>query len=465
MRLLAASLSLLSLCACVSADNARAPPEDRFYYPTGITYVRSPLGQRVLYVASSNGDKRYTGGTLLAVDLDLVGLPPIGGFTSGGVPQEFPDLKIGPDAALEIATFAGDIRTWPMPDGVRLFFPSRGEGTRLQIVDAQGNALTCTANTSTRNCGDASFNLNSFADRQTGRPAAPEPNGLGISTNGTVVVAHEAPAKNPDSVEVGDFYAVVLPAVTPDGSSPQPTADSYYTLTSCTNGLCAGGSWSAAVGQRYAYLTGLVGRTDGSIQVPANLIRYLDLQGNHSVGTAALENSIQLYQGREVILRPDETRLYLVGRGIESTVATGPSMLIAVDLIAPNSDAPNFKLAQMVPLPERGVDLALIPRAAPLGDLVLVTSSDAGALSVYDDLQGRIVATLFGIGEQPNGLAVQLEGISARIFVAGFTDGQVAVIDMPDIARPFELQLVAKLGKSQVCIIRATDPACIGVSP
>ncbi len=117
-----------------------------------------------------------------------------------------------------------------------------------------------------------------------------------------------------------------------------------------------------------------------------------------------------------------------------------------------------------------------LPGCVPRGDLVVVTSSTAGAVSIYDDDAGRLVAQVNGVGEQPFGIAVQPNGscrdpsggsdrpTQARVFVSNFGDGRVAVIDV-NMARPERATLVAHLGKSQTCLTEQNDPsACQGTT-
>ncbi|MCU0692255.1 MAG: hypothetical protein MUF54_12720, partial [Polyangiaceae bacterium] len=52
---------------CVSPGEGPFPPGDRMYYPVGLAI--SP-GGHTLYVANSDFDLQYNGGTVLALDLD-----------------------------------------------------------------------------------------------------------------------------------------------------------------------------------------------------------------------------------------------------------------------------------------------------------------------------------------------------------------------------------------------------------
>src|SRR5690349_1145048 len=94
----------LLLIGCANPDLARAPPLDRFYFPTALAHDRPDGGQGVLYVASGNYDKRYSHGTLLAVDLDALGIPDLGTPPPGGIPLRIEDLQVGDSASLGIAS-------------------------------------------------------------------------------------------------------------------------------------------------------------------------------------------------------------------------------------------------------------------------------------------------------------------------------------------------------------------------
>ncbi|MDI1449676.1 hypothetical protein [Polyangium sp. 6x1] len=64
--LVLAASGLVGLGGCFSVADGLPPPRDAFYYPTGL--VASP-GRTALYVANSDFDLQYNGGTVLALDL------------------------------------------------------------------------------------------------------------------------------------------------------------------------------------------------------------------------------------------------------------------------------------------------------------------------------------------------------------------------------------------------------------
>src|SRR6185503_15240116 len=88
-----------------------------------------------LYVASSNFDKCFDTGAVVALDLDALGLPPIGGNASGER-AHITDLKVGADASVQIESFAGQMAVWNPTGGgsSRLFVPTRSENNYLHAI-------------------------------------------------------------------------------------------------------------------------------------------------------------------------------------------------------------------------------------------------------------------------------------------------------------------------------------------
>ena len=96
------------------------------------------------------------------------------------------------------------------------------------------------------------------------------------------------------------------------------------------------------------------------------------------------------------------------------------------------------------------------------GDLVAITCTSSGAVAIYDEDVGDLVALVSGIGAQPFALAIDTRANAARIYVSNFGDGRIAVIDVPDLNRPQGARLVAHLGEQQVCLTRGkTSPGCL----
>ncbi len=151
----------LALASCITPSSGQPPPLDSFYFPTGLAV--SP-GRSTLFVANSDFDLQYNGGSVMAMDLAgvrgrLGGLraalegsrgSQAGCVAAGLVPNNNRLLSPAPCTALEansyvrsaatIGAFASGEIIVRRPDGVagaRLFVPVRGDPslTYFDITD------------------------------------------------------------------------------------------------------------------------------------------------------------------------------------------------------------------------------------------------------------------------------------------------------------------------------------------
>lgn len=429
------------------------PPTDAFYFPTGVVHVDSPASaDGLLYVVSSNFDKRFDFGAILPVNLSKVGLPLLDAGASSSGATQLVDLHVDPQDVAYIQSFGGTMAAWTGPDGgTRLFVPSRAEGSLLGVLEAPGvvgdrTPVGCYFPSSggDNNCISSAPSLvayqTSLPDGGTaGIPRAPAPMGVGISTDGDVFITHSTSADSPPGTLTNlHTYMVRLQA-----ADPVVTPDSYVELPG------GGGTDSVVVGSRYAYVTGryvspygymvrMVDRTDGAVVNPS------------------LEAQYHVLEARGLALNSDETRLYVAGRT--------PDTLLVVNIAGATTESPELRVARAVPVPAGANQVAVLSRKAlGRGDLVLVTCSAAGVVAVYDDEVGGLVAQVAGVGQQPFAMAVDARGTSARIYVTNFQDGRVAVLHMPDLQRPEAMQVVALLGHSQTCLVE--PKACVEGTP
>ncbi|HME91471.1 MAG TPA: hypothetical protein VKE49_08610, partial [Myxococcaceae bacterium] len=129
------AVAFLGVLGCTPQSVSRPPPTDAFYFPSGIVYADSAVSPSgILYVASSNYDKRYDSGTLIAIPLSgVAGLPAISD-PSQGFRQQIDNLGSG-ISQVAIQSFAGEMDAFRLADGrTRLFMPTRAEGDLLEIV-------------------------------------------------------------------------------------------------------------------------------------------------------------------------------------------------------------------------------------------------------------------------------------------------------------------------------------------
>ncbi|MDI1475683.1 hypothetical protein [Polyangium sp. y55x31] len=178
--LVLAASGLVGLGGCFSVADGLPPPIDTFYYPTGL--VVSP-GRTALYVANSDFDLQYNGGTVLALDLaklradtdklrqaiiDAAASPASSGDptaeacrTLGVGRNDNTTLYPGPCAPVElsayrqggkavtIGAFATDaviaVKPNPCADGrgARLFVPVRGDPSVTYFDITDDREITC----------------------------------------------------------------------------------------------------------------------------------------------------------------------------------------------------------------------------------------------------------------------------------------------------------------------------------
>jgi hypothetical protein len=211
----------------------------------------------------------------------------------------------------------------------------------------------------------------------------------------------------------------------------------------------SGATNSAAAGKRWVYLSGRF------VSPFPNLLRLVDLAGNSL--TSGLEGVVNVTDSRGIAVGSAEDRVYLLARN--------PDTLLVVKIIDPLSDVPGVRLLQAVRLPNSPSELKVLPRAGR-GDLVAITCTGAGVLALYDDDVGDLVAQVGALGQQPFGIDADFRGDGVRLFVSTFTDGRVAVVEVPDLARPQGARLVAHVGPQQLCLTRAaTTAGCTEVAP
>ena len=471
MRLLAVCSFSLVLAAC-NATYSNPTPAGRFYFPTGLAHVDVPGSSNgALFVANSNWDRRYSAGSVTAVNLDEVALPAFGAAVSGG-PKEVTDLGGAPTA--QITMFSGELAVLERGNGqFRVFVPSRSEGMKFQAVDAVfngGATLSCFPAGPSDNPTDCGTNAPSLSPANLestteGVPRAAQPYGVSVRARVCTTADDCGSGRACSSGGVcldaqggsmADLYVTHLAQVdSPLGSlanyrgylvhleSDQMTVDA----TNFVN-IGNGASSSAVTGQRWTYVTGRY------LAPNANLLRLVDRAGN--VLTTGLEGAFRVLDSRGVALGSNEARLYVIGRN--------PDVLLVMGIASPDTASPSVGVIHSIPLPVSPEELVVIPRAGR-GDLVAITCSGAptgqltGALAIYDEDVGQLVAQVSALGLQPFGVTVDRRGNGARFFVSDFGDGRVAVVDVPELDRAQDARLVAHLGESQLCLTQASQTA------
>lgn len=438
------SLLLLGGVACQVQNAPRPHPRGRFYFPTGVVHQAAPSADGILFVANSNFDKRFDFGAVTAVRLSNVdegrGLPPIGAPVPAEGPRSILSLGVGEASQVEIESLAGEMEKFLLPSGAtRLFVPSRAEGAYLQAIDSVGDELFCQGSGEEggargTTCSLTAPSLTALEKTKEAKPRAPAPIGVGISREGDVFVTHAKQADDPpESNKNLEAYVVTL-----DAEEPSVTAESFISLG-------AGAGSSVAVGQRYAFVSGRY------MSPAADLVRLVDRTQRGNVLHSRLEFDFLVADARGIALSADERRLYLLARS--------PDLLLVIDLQDPANDAPGLRVVSSVPIGAGPNQVKVIGRSGR-GDLLAVTCSNSGSVVIYDAEAQAVTAQVFGVGDQPYGIAVDHRGSAARLYVTDFGDGRVAVIDLPDLSRSDDARLVAHLGATQTCYTDEKGEPC-----
>ncbi len=488
----ASLLTTLLLLGCPVTDVQPPTPMDRFYFPTAIAHLdnpAAPTGDGLLVVASTNFDKRFSSGSLVAINLDTLATRlPAFGAAPGQSPVQLPALR-SPGAvsatsdggfpdAVAIAAFAGQLAPLELSPGRwRLFVPTRAEFQRVHAaeltVGGDGAVALGCFNSSSRDCSTTATSLTQFEQSTTGIPRAPGAFGVALRLRRCTAAAD---CGTLEAVTAGLYDCVQARCVAKpaDGGLQEPAADALIThiaqadspLGSGTNlrgflvtlgtetlalseqsfiDLGAGATHAVAVGKRWNYVSGRFLNPSG------NLIRLVDT-GARSFVSSGVEAAFRVGEARGIALSADERRVYLLGRF--------PDALLVATVDDAASSSPTLTVVRGVPLPEAPNELAVISRPGR-GDLVVITCTNAGVVAFYDDDLGDLVAQVPGVGLQPFGLAVDRRGPGVRLFTSNFQDGRVAVIEVPDVNDPQDARLVAHLGAQQLCLIRPSDPSCL----
>lgn len=487
----AVSFAILLALACTDRVPMFAPPEDRFFWPTGIAVRHVDASgaasdcvptepaldgtcRTQLFVVSSNLDLRYDvrmGGTLLAIDVDRA-------IEDQKIPSDLSPPPLSEAAilgSLRIGSFGGQVAIvdsvscngWTGAPQALVASRSLNRLQRITIGSPGGeDFLRCD-----ENCAVALDTVASEVIPSVGDPygitvacgqfpaAGPYPSSGGSPTPGTPVPSQLAFVSHLRSVMPSGHSAGVLSRVDLGRSSEVTLVDTGLVPTHATvfdpvsTRLYFTSVFSAA---RYSPL-GWV-----TLATPA----------------APLEppwNMAEIVRGAEVrgmVLSTDKTRAYLAIRlfdeyyaavtGYRPTTDAGGALAV-MDLTQQPDGRPSGRILDVIPLERGAAEIRIVGRGAAGAakrDLVAIVGSDDASLTLYDDETGAIARTITlcdpgtvagtvtgrvdppvpscaagtpQLGARPFGLAVQPYRLAggadaARIFVGSMDRGWVNVI-------------------------------------
>ncbi len=474
MRGLVPVLSLAALSACGNLGKIEGPALDRFAFPAGLAHVTVPgKTNGVLLVANANGDKRYTAGSIVAVDLDaLTDLPQLG--SAPYAVKNISDLHLTESQRAVIGSFAGELHLSEVRAGEwRAYVPTRAEDNGLYRVkltmEGTTPKLSCIGGASGdgQNCVPTGISMTPdfLAKTTSGLPRAPQPFGVTSLVRACTNAIDCCPAGatdlcgrtcqanacvGKDGAPYSDLWVTHIAAA----DSPPQSGTNYvsylvhidsddFTIGE-TNyvSIGFGASNSAVALGRWVYVTGRLATTAPNL---LRLVRSDSRYDFYTVYEVASEAAVRVADSRAIALSSDKTRLYMLGRL--------PDSIIFGEIQGGDGYSPAVPLTKQVPTIDAVIDLKVIPRVGK-GDLLVISGGTSlGQLAIYDTDSGQHAAIVKGIGAQPSNVTVDVRGNSARIFTSNFGDGRISVVDIDDLDRPQDARLVAFLGKQQVCLV------------
>jgi hypothetical protein len=424
------------LVGCGDAVPERPPPEARAFWPTGLALRRTPGGQNLLYIASSNSDLRYDHGTLLSVDADQSG-------------DSFAVL-----GRARLANFAGELAV------VDADSCSGWTGQPLAMVASRADGLIQRIGLG----DDGSLTCESGVD-QRGWARCHEPCPAGGEAGRCALRIRE---------DLADPYGVT-PACLPGTATP---FKSFVTHLRAPAGL----GWLTEIdlltGARGEILLGVPGTEPafgwthasafdpftGHLLVTHRFVSRLDHLWMRVLDAAAPTPEVLALDLFGVVKGAESRGLAIwrdpavPERGLAFLAYRHPDALLVLDLTpSSGSGMPTMRVLEVVPMPAEPTEVRVIPRAAGR-PLVAVSCPGSDALVIYDD-ESRKIASVIGpsrdghlpLGRQPYGLALMPDPsttVPRRLFVGTFEGGWVSEVHV-DPAAPHAAVVARSLGFAQ----------------
>ncbi len=430
---------LLTAAGCTAALDEVRPPQDQFFFPTGLAL--SPDGS-VLFVTNANSELRYDSGTVAVVDVAAVAALRDAWVSSGQVPSGRDceiDVAVSntlvcnekevllADATVRTGNFATELGVQQLTDGnLRLFIAMRGDPSVTWIdYDTANRNLSCGGSGSVPVCDEA-HRITQMRDDLDLPTLVDEPFGIYVdSGNEYAMVTH---------LTSGAVSLIDTPA---DGSPPM--------LVDSLGGLFAPDS----SGIRGA--VGVAGRAPG---VDGNLLyvtsrsesRIQTLYVNRPAAADAfpqiipsdyffLRNVQPADDSRGIVFSDDGNRAYIVNRD--------PPMLLVVDTSVDETGRPRNEVDGAVELCPQASHVTVADVGE--GERAYVSCFRDGQVWVVDTL-GEQIDAIVNVGRGPH--SVKVSAANNLLFIANFLEDTVSVVDLTPSAST-ENRVVLRLGRTR----------------
>jgi DNA-binding beta-propeller fold protein YncE len=409
------------------------PPDDQFFFPTGIAMTAD---NSTLFVANANSDLRYDSGSLSVVKLDKVVSIVSDWIDNGTVPADCEkdntvastlicNEKIAIEAGSTVRTgnFATEIGVQLLDNGdSRVFAAVRGDPS-LTWVDyfAEDRTTDCGGSGGLPRCNDA-HRLNRMRNDASLGGLAPEPFGIYVdSSAGFVILTHLAQG------------AVSLADAPSDGSAPQlsDALGGVFEPDFVTRVRSSLGAAARLPGGR-VYVTS---RSEDRVQM-FSVVRLGNQPPALVPGDFFFLRGVEPSDnGRGIRFSADGLQAYIVNRS--------PPMLQILDTTIDPTGAPRNELA-------RAVELCASASNVAVGDLgrgerVYVACFREGQVWAINPASG-ILEAIIDVGRGPQALVVSTA--NQQLYVSNYLEDTVAVVDLnPDSVT--ENRVVLRLGRTR----------------
>jgi DNA-binding beta-propeller fold protein YncE len=427
----------LGLAACTASAEEVRPPEDQFYFPTGMAV--SPDDTK-LFVANANSELRYDSGSIAVVDLNMVDQVAADWSTAHMSPSgcsQDPDRTetlicdekafIIPHAGARIGNFATDIAVQDMGGGnLRLIVPTRGDPS-VAWIDWDGSKLSCNPGAEGFALCDEAHRLSYVHNNPDLAVLPDEPFNVFADSSGEfAVVTHlttgsvtliNSPKGGSASVAdvVGGVFAADqltgLRGSTGVAGRPSPSGDIIYV-----------GSRSEDRIQTFT-----VGRPQNHVDpflIPGNFF-FLDLVG----GNSGLSSDT-----RGMTFSPNGDRMFLVNRR--------PPSLQIYDTATTETGFPANAGIGATDICRQASTLAALDTGD--GVRVYVTCFQDGQLYIVDPRGQSSVEDILIVGRGP--YSVVAAQTKKKVYVTNFLEDTISVIDVAP-GSPMRNRVVLRIGE------------------
>ena len=441
---LLAALALLAGCPA-TGDEVR-PPDNQFYFPTGMDIDPD---EEVLFVASGNTDLRYDSGTVLVVELDDLEALVADWLDDGSVSDAHDcdvDLMvpytlvcdereaIRRQAGVRIGNFATDLKVQKLNEEtglLRLFLAVRGDPSLTWVdYDIATRELSCgDGGGEVPECDDA-HRLVQLRNDEDEIALPDEPFGVFVdSENGYVITTHlsngavslaQAPRGGGAPIltdAVGNLFAPdqfgQRGAVAAHGRLPGSDGDRIYV--------------TSRVDSRIQTLVVAEGSSGYKVLLPTEWFFM-----NRAVTPST--------DGRGITFSSDGNRAYVVNRA--------PPMLHILDTSLDPDGVPRNEFVAGVELCAEASNVTLVEAPEPIdedekGDRVYVACFRNGQIWSIDP-RGAVVDAIIDVGRGPHALAAS--PARNRLYVSNNLESTIAVVDLTPGAET-ENRVVLRLGR------------------